>query len=324
MPNAVAENRINRRLRFHDLQVFFAVVQCGSMAKAAKELGVTQPAVSEVVAGLEDAFGVRLFDRSSRGVEPTIYGRALLKRGVAATDELKQCMRDIEFLIDPTKGEVRIGCPDSIAGGLLAPFVEKFCDHNPGATVAVDSVPWPTLELPELHARKLDVVITRLSKPRADDPFGDDLYVETLFRDEAVVAAGTNSRWARRRKITLSDLRHASWVGTSQETLTRTLLGRAYQTANVPPPAMRVMTFSVQLRAYLLATGDFLTAIPKSMLKLNPECRRLQELPVKLPSPNFPVVIITLKGRTLPPPVELFLDGLREHVRECGLSEHRA
>jgi DNA-binding transcriptional LysR family regulator len=319
MTNAISENRISRRLRFRDLQVFFSVVQCGSMAKAAKELGVTQPAVSEVVAGLEHTFGVRLFDRSPQGVEPTIYGRALLKRGVAASDELKQCIRDIETLADPTKGEVRIGCPDSLAGGLLAPFVAKFCSRHSSVAIAVEPVPWPTLELPELHARKLDVVVTRLSKPRADDPFGDDLFVEMLFADEAVVVAGMKSRWARRRKITLEDLYDASWIGTSQETLTRTLLKRAYQAANMPPPTMRVMTFSVQLRAHLLAAGDFLTAMPKSMLKLNPECRELKQLPVRLSSPSFPVVIVTLKGRTLSPPVELFLDGLREHVRELEL-----
>jgi len=137
--------------------------------------------------------------------------------------------------------------------------------------------------------------------------------------DKAVVVAGANNRWARRRKITLADLRDASWVGTPRETLTRTLLERAYQTANMPPPAMRVMTFSVQLRAHLLTTGDFLTTMPKSMLKLNPECRGLQELPITLPSPSFPVVLVTLKGRTLAPPAELFLDGLREHVSKLGL-----
>src|SRR5690348_15745116 len=115
MPRIAPENRIGRRLRFRDLQVFFAVVQCGSMAKAASELGVTQPAVSEVVAGLEHAFGVRLFDRGPQGVEPTIYARALLKRGVAAFDELRQGIRDIEFLADPTRGEVRIGCSDALA-----------------------------------------------------------------------------------------------------------------------------------------------------------------------------------------------------------------
>src|SRR5262245_31899494 len=115
MPKTSSETRISRRLRFRDLQVLFAVVQCGSMAKAAAELGVTQPAVSEVIAELEDAFGVRLFDRSPQGAVPTIYGRALLKRGIAAFDELKQGIRDIEFLADPTNGEGRIGWPDSIA-----------------------------------------------------------------------------------------------------------------------------------------------------------------------------------------------------------------
>jgi DNA-binding transcriptional LysR family regulator len=319
MTRTTSENRIGRRLRFRDLQVFFSVVQCGSMAKAANEIGVTQPAVSEVVAGLEQAFGVRLLDRSSQGVEPTVFGRALLKRGVAALDELKQGIRDIEFLADPGRGEVRIGCPDSIAGGLMAPFIQEFCGRCPGVAVAVDPVPWPTLELPELHARKLDVVVTRLSKPQHEDPFGDQVDVEILFEDEAVIAAGANSRWARRRKLTMADLSDASWVGTSRETLTRTLLERAYRSANLRPPAMRVMTFSVQLRAHLLAAGDFLTAMPKSMLKLNPECRGLQQVRVTLPSPSFPVAIVTLKGRTMAPPVKLFLDGLREHAKALGL-----
>jgi DNA-binding transcriptional LysR family regulator len=86
-------------LRFRDLQVFFAVAECGGMAKAAAQLGVTQPAVSETIAGIESAFGVRLFDRVPQEVELTIYGHALLTRGLAAFDEPKQGMRDIEFLV---------------------------------------------------------------------------------------------------------------------------------------------------------------------------------------------------------------------------------
>ena len=96
--NIDSESQIGRRLRLRDLHLFFTVVQEGSMAKAASRLGISQPAVSEVIAALEDALGVRLFDRNARGVEPTVYGRALLKRGRAAFDELKQGIRDIEFL----------------------------------------------------------------------------------------------------------------------------------------------------------------------------------------------------------------------------------
>src|SRR3979490_714863 len=75
------ESQIGRRLRLRDLHVFFTVVQRGSMAKAAQQLKVTQPAVSRVIADLEHTLGVRLLDRGAQGVVPTIYGRALLKRG---------------------------------------------------------------------------------------------------------------------------------------------------------------------------------------------------------------------------------------------------
>ena len=74
------DGHIGRRLRLRDLRVFFIVVECGSMAKAAAQLRVSQPAVSQVIGDLEHAVGITLLDRTSRGVEPTIYGRALLAR----------------------------------------------------------------------------------------------------------------------------------------------------------------------------------------------------------------------------------------------------
>jgi DNA-binding transcriptional LysR family regulator len=315
-PEAVALTGIGRRLRFRDLQVFFMVVEHGSMAKAAVELGVSQPAVSGVVADLEHAFGARLFDRSSAGVEPTVYGRALLKRGLAAFDELKLGIRDINFLADPARGEVRIGCPDSIAGAILAPVVQAICRDYPGMTLTIEPVPTPTLEVPELHARELDVVLARLSKP--DDPFGKDLDVEILFDDEVVIAAGVSSRWARRRRLSLADLHDASWIGASPHTLTTMLMEQAFRAKDLPVPTIRVVSFSVQLRAHLLATGDFVTAMPKSMLRLNPECRELKQLPIRLPNASFPVAIVTLKARTLPAAVELFLDRLRAHVNSLA------
>src|SRR3954454_2481563 len=92
------DERMGRRLRLRDLRVFFTVMQSGSLAKAAVQLRVSQPAVSQVIADLEHTLGARLFDRSSRGVEPTVYANALLARGRAAFDELRQGIREIEFL----------------------------------------------------------------------------------------------------------------------------------------------------------------------------------------------------------------------------------
>src|SRR3954468_24664542 len=108
-------DRIGRRMKLQDLHVLMTVVQAGSMGKGAERLNSTQPAVSRSIAELEHALGVRLLDRHRQGVELTECGRALLDGGVAAFDELRQAVKNIEFLSDPTAGEVRIGSTDFLA-----------------------------------------------------------------------------------------------------------------------------------------------------------------------------------------------------------------
>src|SRR5215211_9286079 len=102
-------DRVGRRMKLQDLHVLMTVVQAGSMGKAAERLNTSQPNISRSIAELEHAFGVRLLDRHRQGVEPTEYGRALLDCGVAVFDDLRQGVKKIEFLADPTAGEVRIG-----------------------------------------------------------------------------------------------------------------------------------------------------------------------------------------------------------------------
>ena len=154
------ESQIGRRMRLRDLHVFSTVVRLGSMAKAAQELRVSQPAVSEVIADLEHALGVRLFDRKPQGVEATAYGIALERRSIAAFDELKQSIRDIEFLADPSVGELRIGCPESISSAILQPIIEQFTQQYPRVVLDVDNV--NTLSFAQkLRERKLDLVLAR-------------------------------------------------------------------------------------------------------------------------------------------------------------------
>src|SRR5438128_3589015 len=102
-------DRIGSRMKLQDLHVLMTVVQAGSMGKAARILNTTQPNVSRSIAELEHALGVRLLDRHRQGVEPTEYGRALLDCGVAVFDQLRQGVKNIEHLADPTAGELRIG-----------------------------------------------------------------------------------------------------------------------------------------------------------------------------------------------------------------------
>src|SRR5436309_8037062 len=125
------DDRTLRRLKLSDLRIFHAVVQRGGMAKAAKDLNVSQPAVSKAIAALERTLGVRLLERHPQGVEPTPYGRALLRGGIAVFDELKQSVKEIEFLADPTVGELRIGCTEPLAAGFMAAVIDSVSQQYP-------------------------------------------------------------------------------------------------------------------------------------------------------------------------------------------------
>jgi DNA-binding transcriptional LysR family regulator len=129
------------------------------MAKAGARLGVSQPAVSEVIANLERAVGAQLLDRTPKGVVPTIYGRALLKRSLAAFDELRQGIRDIEFMSDATSGEIKLACPESIAAAVLPPVIERLSRKYPHVGLHVIQVKSPTQQFSELRDRNLDLVL---------------------------------------------------------------------------------------------------------------------------------------------------------------------
>ena len=312
------ESRIGRRIRLRDLHIFFTVAQWGSMAKAAGHLGISQPAVSEVIAGLEHTLGVPLLERSPKGVQMTLYGRALHTRAHAAFDELRQGVRDIEFLVDPTVGEVHMGCAESIAAAFLPQVIESFARDCPGVALRVDEVTTPTFELPELRARKFDFIIARLSQPASQESSSDDLEIEVLFNDEFIVVAGAPSRWAQHPNLDIADLTEAPWILSHEGSWGWNLVQEAFQAKGLDMPKVAVTTFSVHLRFHLPAMGDYVTAIPRSIFDLSQQRFGLSALPVPLPHRPWPVAIVTLKHRTLSPVVALFLDRLRTHVHSMA------
>jgi len=305
------ESQIGRRLRFRDLHVLSVVVQCGSMAKAAVQLGVSQPSVSEAIAGLEHALGVRLLERSPQGIEPTVYAGALLKRSLVAFDELKQGIRDIEFLSDPTVGELRIGCPESISSSILPAIIQRASRQYPRVVPNVDVGPTDTT-IRNLLDRGLDLVVARGGQTLADDSVIDRLNVEVLFDDALVVAAGTQSRWARRRKIDLAELLNERWILSAPGTWNHTVVAEAFRARGLDLPEISVKTLSMHLRANLLATGPFITVVPHSVMRLYGNRFSLKVLPVDLPARPWPVTIVTLKDRALSPVVERFIQCARE------------
>jgi DNA-binding transcriptional LysR family regulator len=306
------DSRIGRRLRLRDLHVFFTVVQTGSLAKAAAALHVSQPAVSQLIIDLEHVVGARLFDRGPRGVTLTIYGRALLTRGQSAFDELRQGLQEIEFLSDAKTGEMKVGCQEAIAA-ILAPAIESYARHFPGVVLDIYEEEFDRYAV-RLRNRTLDFVLQRLRDPiRQDDPLFDDLDVELLFNDRMVIAAGAQSRWARRRKIALAELIDEPWILAPPETTNYRVIMEAYRAQGLAAPRIALKTLSTHLRANLVGSGKFIAPFPHTVFAFYAERFALKALPVALPSRPWPVVVLTLKNRTSSPVVQSFLAHLR-HV----------
>src|SRR2546423_15342150 len=126
-----------RRLKLSDLRMLEAVAERGSMARAAAFLNISQPAVSKAIAVLEQTLKVRLFDRTPTGVQPTIYGHALVNGGNAVFDELRQSVEQIRYMADPSAGHIRIGCSQPLAGGFAAVVIERIRQRQPGVRFQV-------------------------------------------------------------------------------------------------------------------------------------------------------------------------------------------
>lgn len=319
MAGSRTEDRVGRRLKFRDLQVFFAVAASGSMAEAARQLNLTQPAVSEIIAQLEQIFAARLFDRTTRGVEATIFGRALLARAHAAVDEMRQGVRDIEFLADATRGEVRIGCAQRLSAAIMPQIVERFSGLNPRVVLHIDELTPLTRDLPGLRKRKYDLLMGRSNKPLEKENFGDDVNVEILFDDRFIVASANDSRWAGRRNIDLGDLVEARWVLTAPETLGYTGVAEAFRLRGFAMPEVTVITSSVVIANHLLARNQAVTVTSKFAA----EAAGLHVLPIDLGLGSWPALILTLKNRTLNPVAERFIACAREVVKSMSHRRNR-
>jgi DNA-binding transcriptional LysR family regulator len=302
-------DRIGRRMKLQDLHVLMTVVQAGSMGKAAERLNTVQPAISRSIAELEHALGVRLLDRHRQGVEPTEYGRALLDRGVAVFDELRQAVKNIEFLADPTAGEVRIGCNPPLATSFVPAVVNRLSRRYPRIVFHLVAAQAEPLHR-ELSDRNVDLLIARRYGSIADER----LSFEFLLEDSYVVAVGAQSRWVRRRRIKLAELVNEPWALPPPESVIGSIAMEAFRASGLEYPRATVFAVPPEVRMSLLASGPFLTIFPASILRFPSRRPEIRILPVELPMARVPNGIVTLRNRTLSPVARLFI----EHAREVA------
>jgi len=305
--------RLGRRIKLQDLHILMTVVQSGSMGKAAASLNTSQPNISKSIADLEHTLGVRLLDRHRQGVEPTEYGRALLEGGSTVFDELRQTLKNIEFLADPEAGEVRVGSIGPIASSFVSSVVDRITRRHPRMVLNLIIKDTETLHR-ELRERNVDLLIARKFSSMAEDKVN----FEFLFEDSYAVVAGMKNPWARRRRFKLSDLMNESWLLQPPESPPGAIAREAFRASGLDYPRATVIANPADVRMHLLATGRFLTIFSSSTLRFHNGHPELKVLPVELPTARVKIGIITLKGRTLSPVARVFSEYAREVAKDLA------
>jgi len=311
--NMQLSDRIGRRMKLHDLHVLMAVIQAGSMSKAAQVLNTTQPAISRSIADLEHIIGVRLLDRGRQGAEPTEYGRALLDGGMAMFDDLRQAVKKIEFLADPAVGEVRIGATDPLVVGVLPAMFGRLHRKFPKVSLHVTTIVQNALHYRDLRERKIDLLFARITSPSQDD-----IQVERLFYDSVRIVAGPKNQWARRRSIELPELTHEPWCLPPLDSLIGSLVEDAFRARGMKFPPTGATSGGAAFICAYLRKCPALGILPASLLRFGENLPRLRVLPVDLPIPRWPVGIMSLKNRMLTPVVQHFIACAREVTKPLG------
>ena len=183
-------HRIGQRLKLRDLHIVMSVAQHGSMGRAAAELAISQPAISKAVADVEHTLKVRLFDRTPAGAEPTRYGRALVKWGNAVFDDLRQSVKEIEHLADPSSGELRLGCTEPMSSGFVPAILDRLSRQYPKMIFHVTQADPATLQTRHLQSRDIELAVGRIPARLAKDEFD----VEVLFQEPVFVATAPSNK----------------------------------------------------------------------------------------------------------------------------------
>jgi DNA-binding transcriptional LysR family regulator len=218
----------------------------------------------------------------------------MLNRSHAAFDELRQGVKDIEFLSDPTVGEVRIGTTPPLAASFVSAVIDRLSRSYPRVVFRVVAEGTSQrAQRQNLSERTVDMLIFRKVATVIDEQTN----FEFLFENPYVVVAGASNPWARRRRIALAELMGDSWVLPGPDDAFGSFVADAFRAGGLDYPRATVITSALEIRANLLRTGRYLSVIPEFWLQLPDRHPFLKKLAVELPIAGAPIGIVTLKNR---------------------------
>ncbi len=294
------------KLTLRHLRVVIAIADENSMIRAAKQLNMTQSAVTKSLQSAEFQLGVLLFSRKSGGLAPTIYGEALIAQARLITSQLDHAAQEIADLRDGTGGRIAIGTLLAASPVLLPRAIALLRQKRPKLVISVMEGT-DDLLIPALQAGKLDFIVGRIPDWRQRS----DLQQEVLLTDKACIVVRPGHPLAGRKDLNLKDLLKWDWILPPPETTLRGQVDRAYRENHLDPPVPVVESISLLMNRSLLLHTNYLNVWSWQVASEDAAAGRIVILPVTLPSASSPVGITSRLNARLSPAAEMLVQTLK-------------
>jgi DNA-binding transcriptional LysR family regulator len=312
MTSARLERWITRKFRLRHVELIAELHDCRSILKASRRLSLTQPTVTKALRDVESTLGVRLFERSNRGLEPTPYGEIFARHAKIVLAQLRHAAEELESLRAGYSGKVTVGTLLAASASILPDAIALLKKQRPAVAISVVVGTYDIL-MPSLLVGDLDMVLGRLP----EEGRSRSLVYEEFYAEPICLVTRRGHPLSRKRRLTLHDLANEAWLLPLPETDLRRQIERAFVEAGAPLPRNVIESVSILTNRALLRKSDCVGVMPYHVALDDVEQGLLAILPVKLKSIESPVGAILRAPGALAPAASALLECLRLAGKEA-------
>ncbi|AHK46894.1 MULTISPECIES: LysR family transcriptional regulator [Ensifer] len=192
-------------ITLRQLRAFIAVAELGQFNIAARNLHLTQSAVSILIRDLESEIGVRLFDRHTRMVSLTLVGQEFLPQARKILKDLELAVGDVRDNASLKRGQVTVAAAIVLAATIVPPIIARFLRMYPEISVSIRDMPEEAIS-PALKRNEVDIAVGTLSE---EDP---EITATPLLRDKLMLVCREDHRFAKRKSVRWEEMKDESLI----------------------------------------------------------------------------------------------------------------
>ena len=299
--------RVQSRLKFNQLKLIIAVGKHSNIRNAARELNISQPAATKIIKDMEIDFEVKLFDRTNRGVVPTVFGEALIRHGKLIFSQVANAAQELHDLSEGNSGRVVVGTLLAASPQLLPLAIEKLTERRPRVAIKIIEGTNEAL-MPNLRAGEIDMIVGRLPVHR----HRDEIVQEKLLDEQILAVVGPQHPLAKARIQTFDQLKSLGWIIPPIETSLRRQLDQFFISQGSFAPNFSLESVSYLANRSLLQSHDLISLMPSQVPAYDIRNGNLCALNWTVPFGSGPVGVSYHRKAEISPAGKSLLNALKE------------